>query len=378
MNRQRLVIYAERHRVLEGANLEDQVRSFLDEAVAAPITAATADGYPEEWDLEQLWTELRTLYPIGVTVEQLEERSGGGRAGLSRDYLIEEIQEDVQQAYDRRQEELGEEVTRELERRVILSVLDRKWARTPLRNGLPARRYRASRDGPEGSARRVSEGGLRPFQGMMDAIKEESVGYLFHVDVSVGEAGELEGGVEGAIDDPEEAELEAALTENSQGLKVTAPGLAPARAPVLEYSAPSEEVDGSVTKVAAVNPDGGEGALEYAGTPKNAPVSVRFRPKVQALPRSRQLGRRTGSPTRPGSPLGIYLRHFGGLAPWFSAGVVARPGRRSGGCWVLFFQRRRLAVEVTLASQPPELAKSIGTCLILNALGDSIEPQMSR
>ena len=71
--------------------------------------------------------------------------------------------------------------------------------------------------------------------------------------------------------DPEEAELEAAPAENSQGLKVTAPGLAPARAPVLEYSAPSEEVDGSVTKVAAVNPDGGEGALEYAGTPKNAP-----------------------------------------------------------------------------------------------------------
>ena len=64
---------------------------------------------------------------MGVTVEQLEERSGGGRSGLSRDYLIEEIQEDIQQAYDRRQEDLGEEVTRELERRVILSVLDRKW-----------------------------------------------------------------------------------------------------------------------------------------------------------------------------------------------------------------------------------------------------------
>ena len=271
MNRQRLVIYAERHRVLEGANLEDQVRSFLDEAVAAPITAATADGYPEEWDLEQLWTELRTLYPIGVTVEQLEERSGGGRAGLSRDYLIEEIQEDVQQAYDRRQEELGEEVTRELERRVILSVLDRKW-----REHLYEMDYLQEGIGLRAMAQKdplveYQKEGYDLFQGMMDAIKEESVGYLFHVDVSVGEAGELEGGVEGAIDDPEEAELEAAPAENSQGLKVTAPGLAPARAPVLEYSAPSEEVDGSVTKVAAVNPDGGEGALEYAGTPKNAP-----------------------------------------------------------------------------------------------------------
>ena len=69
---------------------------------------------------------MRTLYPVGVTVEQLEERSGGGRSGC-RDYLIEEIQEDIQQAYDRRQEDLGEEATRELERRVILSVLDRKW-----------------------------------------------------------------------------------------------------------------------------------------------------------------------------------------------------------------------------------------------------------
>jgi preprotein translocase subunit SecA len=103
------------------------------------------------------------------------------------------------------------------------------------------------------------------FQGMMDAIKEESVGYLFHVDVSTGEPGEIDG-------EAELEEIEASdAGESREAIKVSAPGLAPSRAPVLEYSAPSEEADGTVTKVASVNPDGGEGALEYAGTPKNAP-----------------------------------------------------------------------------------------------------------
>ena len=99
----------------------------------------------------------------------------------------------------------------------------------------------------------------------MDAIKEESVGYLFHVDVSTGEPGEIDS-------EAELEEIEASdAGESREAIKVSAPGLAPSRAPVLEYSAPSEEADGTVTKVASVNPDGGEGALEYAGTPKNAP-----------------------------------------------------------------------------------------------------------
>ncbi len=264
MNRQRLVIYDERHRVLAGESLEDQIRTFLDEAVAGPITAVTAEGFPEEWDLDQLWTNLRTLYPVGVTVEQLEERSGAGRAGLSRHFLVEEVQEDIQQAYDRRQLDLGDEVTRELERRVILSVLDRKW-----REHLYEMDYLQEGIGLRAMAQKdplveYQKEGYDLFKAMMDGIKEESVGYLFHVDVSV------DGGDE--LSDDGDLELEGHThVAVGEEIHLTAPGLAPARASVLEYSAPSEEVDGSVTMVSAPNPEGGQGDLEYVGTPKNAP-----------------------------------------------------------------------------------------------------------
>ncbi|MFM9050317.1 MAG: preprotein translocase subunit SecA, partial [Actinomycetota bacterium] len=127
LNRQRLVIYAERRDVLEGADIHEQVRGFLDEVVAGYVRGATAEGYPEDWDLDQLWTALGQLFPVGVTVEQLEEQSGGGRAGLTTEFLVEELTNDAHLAYDRREEQLGEEVMRELERRIILSVLDRKW-----------------------------------------------------------------------------------------------------------------------------------------------------------------------------------------------------------------------------------------------------------
>ena len=102
------------------------------------------------------------------------------------------------------------------------------------------------------------------FQGMMGTIKEESVGYLFNVDVSVNQ--ELEG-------EPEKISNKvgagAAIAQNHP--QVEAKGLAPARPAVLEYSAPSEDADGSVTKTAAAaNPNVSERDREYAGTARNA------------------------------------------------------------------------------------------------------------
>jgi len=73
LNRQRLVVYDERRRVLEGEDIEEQVRTFIRETVTSYVTAATGEGYPESWDLEQLWTALRLLYPVGVSIEDLEE-----------------------------------------------------------------------------------------------------------------------------------------------------------------------------------------------------------------------------------------------------------------------------------------------------------------
>ena len=243
LNRQRLVIYEERRRVLEGEDIQSQVREFVTETVAGYVRSATADGYPEDWDLEQLWTALRQLYPVGVTIEQVEEESGGGRAGLSAEYLEAELVADVERAYDVREESLGSEVMRELERRVILSVLDRKWREhlyemDYLRDGIGLRAM-AQRD----PLIEYQREGYDLFVAMMDGIKEESVGYLFNLEVQVTppvseEAAEAVGALADATQTPAAAMLAAAAAKSEPA--VTARGLGPSRPAHMEYSAPDE------------------------------------------------------------------------------------------------------------------------------------------
>jgi preprotein translocase subunit SecA len=183
MNRQREVIYGERRSVLEGADLEAQIRTFIDDVITGYVTSST-EGYAEDWDLDGLFTALHQIYPSELTAESVV-KAAGGRAGLSREALIEDLKKDIQAAYDRREAEMGEEVMRELERRVILSVLDRKWREhlyemDYLREGIYLRAY-SQRD-PLVEYQRE---GFDMFAAMMDGIKEESVGYLFNLQVEV-------------------------------------------------------------------------------------------------------------------------------------------------------------------------------------------------
>src|SRR5439155_15513822 len=120
----RTVIYEERRRVLLGEDIHEQVVHMIEDVVNDYVRAATSEGYAEDWDLDTLWTGLKQLYPITVTAHELDERSGGG---MSAEFLGEELVADALGAYQRREEELGAEVLREMERRVILSVLDRRW-----------------------------------------------------------------------------------------------------------------------------------------------------------------------------------------------------------------------------------------------------------
>jgi preprotein translocase subunit SecA len=80
LNRQRQVIYAERRQVLEGADMEEQIRHFLNDVVGAYVEQATAEGYADDWDLDQLWTALRTLFPVSITVADVVEQAGGRTA----------------------------------------------------------------------------------------------------------------------------------------------------------------------------------------------------------------------------------------------------------------------------------------------------------
>src|SRR6476646_9639074 len=184
LNRQRTVIYDERRKVLEGADLHVQIRSMVDDVVGAYVDGATEVGYSEYWDLEQLWNGLKALYPVGLDRKDLIERvADGDQAGLSPEKLKEELLADVHRAYDEREAALGAEVMRELERRVLLSVLDRKWREhlyemDYLRAGIHLRAM-ANRD-PVVEYQRE---GFDMFRQMLDGIKEESVGFLFNLEV---------------------------------------------------------------------------------------------------------------------------------------------------------------------------------------------------
>ncbi len=235
MNRQRVVIYEERRRVLEGEDLHEQVRGFLDDTIEGYVAAETSEGYAEDWDLDRLWTALGTLYPTGVTPDELIEHSGGGKSGLTQEFLTEELRADAHAAYDAREETLGAEVMRELERRVVLSVLDRKW-----REHLYEMDYLQEGIGLRAMAQKdplveYQREGFILFNAMMDSIKEESVGYLFNVEVQV----EAPADAEPAEDDEIELTPMAAPS-------IKAKGLAPQRPQRLEYTAPSADGESAV------------------------------------------------------------------------------------------------------------------------------------
>ncbi|KUL36730.1 preprotein translocase subunit SecA [Actinoplanes awajinensis] len=187
MNKQRQVVYAERKRVLDGEDMHEQVTHMIDDTITDIVTVATADGYAEEWDLEQLWTNLKRLFPVTLTIEDVIEESGGERNAIDQEYLVEQLKKDAQAAYASREEELGTEAVRELERQVLLAVIDRKWREhlyemDYLQEGISLRAY-AQRD-PVVEYQRE---GFDMFNQMMDGIKEEAVGFVFNLEVQVEE-----------------------------------------------------------------------------------------------------------------------------------------------------------------------------------------------
>ena len=258
LNRQRTVIYEERRRVLDGADLQDQVQHMITDVVTSYVEGATAEGYPEDWDLDQLWTALRSLYPVAITEEEVLAEAGGDRSGLSTEQLTQLLVDDAQAAYEAREEELGSEVMRELERRVVLQVLDRKW-----REHLYEMDYLQEGIGLRAMAQRdplveYQREGFDMFAAMLDAIKEESVGFLFNVEVEVQQPPEPEPAAEAATDG--DAPAVQPPPERPARPALSGKGLQTEHRPAnLQYSAPtldSPEPEAPPTGGAAVS--GGE------------------------------------------------------------------------------------------------------------------------
>jgi preprotein translocase subunit SecA len=224
LNRQREAIYSDRRHILEGDDLHERVQHFLEDVVGEVVESQTSEGGSDDWDFDAMWTELKTLYPISITVDEVLMEAGT-RGRVTPTFLKKEVLSDAQFAYVRREETLGAPAMRELERRVVLSVIDRRW-----RDHLYEMDYLKDGIGLRAMAQRdplveYQREGFALYQSMMGSIREESVGFLFNLEV------EVSGG----------AGVAAAPT-------VQAPGLQASGSPAnrLSYSAPNEDANGEV------------------------------------------------------------------------------------------------------------------------------------
>ena len=190
MTSQRELIYDERRRVLEGEDLEPQMKSFMRSLVTGIIDEKTGGISPAEWDLDVLWDTLRGYYPPSVTYQEVEEEHGGA-GSLVREDLVEEIYGDITAVYEDAEDalkanplargQLGEEPMRDLERRVVVATVDRLWREhlyemDYLKEGIGLRAM-----GQRDPLVEYKDEGAQMFQSMMERIKEESVQQVFSV-----------------------------------------------------------------------------------------------------------------------------------------------------------------------------------------------------
>jgi preprotein translocase subunit SecA len=236
--------------------------------VVRQYVRVATEGFAEDWDLEKLWTQMKTLYPVTLPMSDYAERDD-----LEREELEEAFVADAEAAYDRREEQLGADVMRELERRVLLTVLDRKWREhlyemDYLREGIGLRAM-AQRD-PLVEYQR--EGGAM-FNQMMEAFMEEVVGFVFHLDVQVQQAGPQVGVVTDGAGRP---------------TRITS-------APLVE-SGP--DPDGPGVEVHTVGGDDDELEIEEPAEP--APETPFTRPKISAKGLDGSNGKRAVSYSAPG------------------------------------------------------------------------------
>ncbi|MBY8862494.1 preprotein translocase subunit SecA [Nocardia sp. CA2R105] len=185
MNQQRTIIYDERQRILGDEDMDGQVQEMITDVVTAYVNGATADGYVEDWDLDKLWTALKSLYPITLDYKDLTGENEHDEIGeLGREELLDAVLDDAHSAYEQREKEIddlvGEGSTRTLEHQVLLQVLDRKW-----REHLYEMDYLKEGIGLRAMAQRdplveYQREGYDMFSAMLEGLKEESVHYLFN------------------------------------------------------------------------------------------------------------------------------------------------------------------------------------------------------
>jgi preprotein translocase subunit SecA len=188
LNRHRGRIYEQRRQVLEGEDMSEQVKLWIDDLIEDTVNAFTEEQYAEEWDLEALTNAVAQIYPTEITAQELREDLG---ADITRDALVEEFQTDARDEYAAKEENFGSELMRELERFVILQVVDVRWREhlenmDYLREGVHLRSM-AQKD----PLVEYTSEGERMFTDLGRAIRGEVVLHLFHAEIAPQDAQEL-------------------------------------------------------------------------------------------------------------------------------------------------------------------------------------------
>src|SRR3954471_12909185 len=189
MNQQREVIYEIRDRILEGDDMSLTARQQIADAMERLAGEYLQGDYVEDWDLGGLFTQLEQMYPVALTEDDLDPNT------LSREALIDELKDDVVKAYDEREEELGEELMRALERYILLEIIDERWREhlhdmDYLREGIHLRGFAQIEP-----IVAYKNDGFEMFRGLINSIWEEFARFIFHVEVEVeGQNGGPDGG----------------------------------------------------------------------------------------------------------------------------------------------------------------------------------------
>jgi preprotein translocase subunit SecA len=238
LNQQRKIIYQQRRDILEGANLKEQVEDTIEDVLDSYIESATAEGGPDEWDLDTLWQAFEQVYPISFTTEQLID-DAGGLSSLTPEVIRHRVMEDAHAVYAQREEEFGPEIMRQVERQILLQVRDRKWREhlyemDYLQSGIGLRAY-AQRD----PLIEYQREGYDMFKAMVEGTREEAAGLLFRAEIQRPQPSAAQGITA-------ESAASTALATGTAGEGVPAAAAAVAdldgEAPTeLEYSAPDEQ-----------------------------------------------------------------------------------------------------------------------------------------
>ena len=196
MNKQRTVIYSERQAVLKGEDIHEDIERFIRDTVASYVTGAKrGSDKPKDWDWDGMFKAVRGLFPTTVTEDEAKQAAEGLKGAKAVDAVVDLFVKDAQEQYAKYEDRLGSEGLRTLERRVVLAVLDRKW-----REHLYEMDYLKEGIGLRAMAQRdplveYQREGFDMFTAMLEGLKEESVGFLFNLQVEAAQQQQQSAGV---------------------------------------------------------------------------------------------------------------------------------------------------------------------------------------